>query len=76
MKTQTMCIPRASRRKRSISRIDLEIAIDEFLQNGGKIRKIKNPDVIPASSKAYPENYHGTSADGDTEFEEISSLLQ
>ena len=74
MKKQTMCAPRASRRRRGISRIDLEIAIDEYLHNGGKIRKVVNRDVIPASSKAFPENYHGTSIDGDSEFEEISSL--
>ena len=55
-------------RKPEITREALNAAIEEYLAMGGGITKIKRTDVINASSKAYPENYHKENSDeSDTE---------
>jgi hypothetical protein len=66
--------PRRSR-KPQITREALNAAIDEYLAMGGGITKIQRTDVIPASSKAFPENYHQGENNGDLGVDDLSEYL-
>jgi hypothetical protein len=62
-------------RKPEITRAALNAAIDEYLAMGGGITKVHRTDVISATSKAFPENYHQGEDNGDIGVDDLSEYL-